>query len=123
MVDPGRARRLAWDGLRLPPRNQMAASLALLSEIEDAVANGSGSRRGVMLRRVTDLFIVSSESFSEKEIGLFDDVILRLAADIEQPARAILGERLASISTAPPKTVRVLAVDNAIEVAGPVLIR
>jgi uncharacterized protein (DUF2336 family) len=72
---------------------------------------------------VTDLFIVSSESFSEKEIGLFDDVILRLAADIEQPARAMLAERLASISNAPPKTVRVLAFDNAIEVAGPVLIR
>jgi uncharacterized protein (DUF2336 family) len=100
----------------------MAASLAFYSEIEDAIANGSKDRRGAILRRVTDLFIVGSDAFSDDEVGVFDDVILRLAADIEVSARAMLAERLAPIQNAPPRTVRALAFDNAIEVAAPILI-
>src|SRR5262245_16735726 len=124
MVRGKRARRPDADApTRWPRTSPMPANLAFYKEVEDAIANGSKKRCGEMLRRVTDLFIVGSEAFSEDEVGLFDDVIMRLAADIEQTARAMLAERLAPIANAPPKTVRVLAFDNAIEVAGPVLIQ
>jgi uncharacterized protein (DUF2336 family) len=99
----------------------MVADLALIDEIEDAIANGSERRRGDMLRRVTDLFIVGAVQFSDEEVALFDDVIARLAVDIELSARAMLATRLAPIPNAPPKVVRKLAFDDAIDVAGPVL--
>ena len=48
-------------------------------------------------------------------------VISRLAQKIETKARAELAHRLAPAENAPPKTVRMLARDKSIEVAGPIL--
>jgi uncharacterized protein (DUF2336 family) len=45
----------------------------------------------------------------------------RLLGEVEVTARAAFGRRLVSIPNAPPKVMRELALDNAIEVAGPVL--
>ncbi len=72
---------------------------------------------------VTDLFIMGSEQYSDDEIALFDDVIIRLAAEIELSARSLLAVRLAPIPNAPPKIIRALAFDDAIEVARPVLVQ
>jgi uncharacterized protein (DUF2336 family) len=80
-------------------------------------------RRPEMLRHVTDLFIVSAEQLSESEISLFDDVLNRLIVDIEIAAKALLAMRLAPIANAPPRAICKLAFDDAIEVAGPVLIQ
>ena len=99
----------------------MTANLTLLSEIEDAIANGPAGRRGKMLRRTTDLFIVGSAQCTDDEIALFDDVLTRLALDIELSARALLAVRLAPIQNAPPNIIRALAFDDEIAVAGPVL--
>ena len=48
-------------------------------------------------------------------------MIGRLADEIEQAARAELSRRLAHSENAPPRVIKVLAFDNSIEVAGPVL--
>ena len=74
-----------------------------------------------MLRHITDLFLVGSDQYSEEEIELIDDVFLRLVATIEQSSRALLSLRLAPAPVAPPKILRLLARDDAIEVAAPVL--
>jgi uncharacterized protein (DUF2336 family) len=58
---------------------------------------------------------------SQEQIALFDDVIGRLAAQIEVVARAELSARLAPIAHAPPKVIEALALDENIAVAGPVL--
>ncbi|HUC48495.1 MAG TPA: DUF2336 domain-containing protein [Xanthobacteraceae bacterium] len=76
-----------------------------------------------MLRHVTDLFIVSADRLSDGEVALFDDVLNRLIVDIEIAAKALLAMRLAPIANAPPRTVCKLAFDDAIEVAGPILIQ
>jgi uncharacterized protein (DUF2336 family) len=99
----------------------MAVDLALFREIERASATGSEPRRRQLLQRVTDLFIVGSSDYTDDEIAIFDNVINRLAVDIELSARALLAVRLAPISKAPPKTIRALAFDSSIDVAGPVL--
>ncbi|MFX5438043.1 DUF2336 domain-containing protein, partial [Acinetobacter baumannii] len=44
-----------------------------------------------------------------------------LLEHIENSAKALLANRLAPIDTAPPQTIRTLAFDDLIEVAGPVL--
>jgi uncharacterized protein (DUF2336 family) len=101
----------------------MSANLKLIGEVEKAVASGSFSRRAEILGRVTDLFVAGATRLSDEEVALFDDVITRLAVEIEISARALLSVRLAPIPNAPPRTIRTLAFDDVIEVAAPVLIQ
>ncbi len=95
----------------------------LLDELQATLAHGTVARRVETLRRVTDLFITGAVGLSDEQIGLFDDVFQCLIVHIEVSAKALLANRLAPIDTAPPQTIRTLAFDEAIEVAGPVLSR
>jgi uncharacterized protein (DUF2336 family) len=106
---------------RKPITSSMTATHRLLNEVEDAMASGSVTRRGKIVRHITDLFIVGSAQFTDQEIELFDDVLTRLAVEIEISARALLAVRLAPIENAPPRIIRALAFDDEIDVAGPVL--
>src|SRR5437879_1401137 len=99
----------------------MTAHVSLLAELDDAISQASDDRRRRTLRRVTDLFAGNAELYSTEQIRIFEEVIRRLAADIEIAARAELSSRLAPINAAPAKIIRELAIDEAIEVAGPVL--
>jgi len=101
----------------------MIAQNSLIHELEDALSQGSAERRERTLRRVTDLFVFGSSHFSVDHITVFDGVFSHLVADIEESARVALAERLATIPNAPPKVIRKLASDDAIEVAGPILTR
>ena len=93
----------------------------LLDELQATLAHGTVARRVETLRRVTDLFLSGAVGSSDEQIGLFDDVFQCLMQHIETSARALLSNRLAPIDTAPPRTIRALAFDDLIEVAGPVL--
>jgi len=95
----------------------------LLDELQSTLAHGTVARRVETLRRVTDLFINGAVEFSNEQIALFDDVFHCLIVHIETSAKALLSNRLAPIDTAPPLTIRTLAFDDLIEVAGPVLSR
>jgi uncharacterized protein (DUF2336 family) len=94
---------------------------SLIDELEDSINNGTEQRRLVALRRVSDMFVAGSSRYTSEQIDLFDDVLLRLADHIEHEARVRLSHSLASLHNAPPKVVRSLAFDDAIEVAAPVL--
>jgi uncharacterized protein (DUF2336 family) len=94
---------------------------SLIAEVENAISSGSSDKRIETLRRVTDLFMVGAESYSDNQVDVFDDVISRLADRIETKARAELANRLAPVKNAPATIVRALARDEAIEVAGPIL--
>jgi uncharacterized protein (DUF2336 family) len=99
----------------------MPLERSLLVELETTFADGSVDRHVEILRRVTDLFMASASHYSDEQIGLFDGVIMRLAEKIETKARAELANLLAPSEYAPPATVRQLARDPSIEVAGPIL--
>ena len=94
---------------------------SIIAEIEGTFASGSADKQADILRRVTDLFLAGADSYSEDHIDLFDGVISRIAEKIETKARAELAHRLAPAPNAPPMTVRTLAHDESIEVAGPIL--
>ena len=98
-----------------------ATSENLLDELQTTLAHGTVARRVETLRRVTDLFINGAVDYSDEQIGLFDDVFQCLMDHIETSAKALLANRLAPISNAPPLTIRALAFDDLIEVAAPVL--
>jgi uncharacterized protein (DUF2336 family) len=95
----------------------------LLDELQTTLAQGTVARRIETLRRVTDLFINGAVDYSDEQIELFDDVFQCLIVHIESSAKVLLANRLAPVDTAPPRTIRTLALDDLIEVAAPVLSR
>jgi uncharacterized protein (DUF2336 family) len=94
---------------------------SLIDELEDAIASGSPEKRERSLWRIIDLFMDGSGRYSDEQVALFDDVILRLSAEIEAKARAKLASRLAPVADAPVKVIRSLAFDDDSAVAAPVL--
>ena len=94
---------------------------SLIDELETAVINRNIGSRADVLRRVTDLFVTGCECFNDEQRALFEDIMGRLVEQIETSARAAFGERLAKIARAPQKVSRMLALDDSIEVAGPLL--
>src|ERR1700759_5680538 len=88
----------------------------LLDELQSTLAHGTVARRVETLRRVTDLFINGEVDYSDEQIGLFDDVFQCLIHHIEVSTRALLSNRIAPVDTAPPQTVRALALDDVIQV-------
>ena len=99
----------------------MGAPLELIQQLDSSIAHSTDERRSAMLRHLTDLFLVGSDAYSNDEVDLIDDVFVRLVATIEESSRALLAIRLAPVPTAPPKILRLLACDDVIEVASPVL--
>jgi uncharacterized protein (DUF2336 family) len=107
-----------------------AADLSIVDEVEAALGTGSAEKRIETVKRVTDLFLLSAGSYQNEQIELFDSVLERLIKTIEiraiadVSARIALAEvaaQLAPVSQAPPSTVRRLAGNDEITIAGPVL--
>jgi len=94
---------------------------SLIDELERAMSSDNGARRVQMLQRISDLFMAGSRTYSDRQLSLFDDVLVRLSAEIEVRARAELARALAGVDKPLPKLIRSLAFDDAIEVAAPVL--
>jgi uncharacterized protein (DUF2336 family) len=93
----------------------------LVDQLEEAFAHSDFRLRAETLRRVTDLFVSGAGKFSQEQIALFDEVMSRLVEEIDASARAAFGRQLAEFADAPPRVMRGLALDDAIDVAGPVL--
>src|SRR5712691_560972 len=99
----------------------MMVPKSLINELEEAISHKDVAHRAETLRRLTDLFVLGSAKYSGDQIAVFDDVMRRLLDEVEVSARAAFGHRMAILPNAPPKVMRELALDSAIEVAGPVL--
>jgi uncharacterized protein (DUF2336 family) len=107
-----------------------APDLSIVDEVETALDSGSAEKRLETVKRVTDLFLLSAGSYQNEQIELFDTVLERLIKTIEiqaiadvsaRIALAELSAQLAGVSQAPPFTVRRLANNDEITIAGPVL--
>lgn len=101
----------------------MTERLAFITDLKHAIAHGSREQRSEMLLKITDLFIHGSAQFSEDEIALFDDVLTRLAMGIEASVRSLLAQRLSPIANGPLNITRMLARDDEIRVAYPILVQ
>jgi uncharacterized protein (DUF2336 family) len=106
------------------------ANRSIVDEVEAAISAGSAEKHLETIKRVTDLFLSSADSFNGEQIDLFDDVLERLIRTIELRAIADVSARialaemstqLASVSKAPPSVVRLLARNDEIAIAGPLL--
>lgn len=66
-------------------------------------------------------FLNNTVDYSDEQITLFDDVFNCLIHHIERSAKVLLARRLAPVAKAPPQIIQVLAFDDLIDVAAPVL--
>src|ERR1043166_596092 len=99
----------------------IAINTSFIGEVEQVIQTGSAEKRAEILRRVTDLFLNDADRLSERQIALFDDVLVLLVTKIEFKLRVELSARLCLVEKAPIKLVRTLASDDQILVARPVL--
>jgi uncharacterized protein (DUF2336 family) len=97
------------------------AQETLIAELETAVKNGSSEARVKKLREVSTLFLTEAAMLTDEQVGVFDDVLCRLISRIENKALTELGQILAPVENAPVETIRKLAWNEEITVAGPVL--
>src|ERR1700730_6126585 len=100
----------------------MANRTSLIDELENVLASGTSDQRIHTLARITDLFGLGAENYSDEEIDIFDDVMIKIAARIEAKSLARLSSRLAPVPNAPKRTVKELAFHQDIAVARPVLV-
>lgn len=99
----------------------MLQNHALLAEFEGVAASGSPSQRFTVLRRMTDLFLADSATYTDEHIAAFGTFISCLTDGIEQQALIELSNRLAPAARAPVTVIGRLARDDDIDVARPVL--
>jgi uncharacterized protein (DUF2336 family) len=94
-----------------------------LHDLIDLAKEPSSERRRELLREVTNLFFSGEGAQSPAELGLFDDVMTQLAADMEEEVRAELAVKMADAEAPPRRLILGLASDDASAVAEPVLMR
>lgn len=94
---------------------------SLIAELENAIQCGSKETRVETLRKLTDLFLATSNQLDEEQIEVFDEVLGHLINRIEARALMGLSARLAPVNKAPNNVIHYLARHDEIAVAGPVL--
>jgi uncharacterized protein (DUF2336 family) len=103
---------------------------SIADEVEAAIKAGSADKHLETARRVTDLFLLSADSYDGEQIELFGDVLERLIKTIElraladvsaRVALAEMSSQLASVKQAPASVIRRLANNDEISIARPVL--
>lgn len=96
---------------------------SFVREVEEAVSGEDEVSRVITLRKMTDLFVEQAPQLAENHVSVFDEILVRLARNLEFRARIELSERLADIPNAPRGTISDLARDDLAEVARPILER
>ncbi|MGA7810154.1 DUF2336 domain-containing protein [Bradyrhizobium sp.] len=99
------------------------ASVDLITELDAAVSGSTPARRAEMLRQLMHLLALSAHRLREEQIGIFDDVLVRLLPGLEPQALLQLSTGLSGLAVAPKETVRRLADHEQAPIAAPLLRR
>ncbi len=102
-------------------RSAAANAARVLDQLEDSLSHGTVERRVEALRKITDLFLINASNYSDAHTAVFDDVFQVLVRKIEISAKILLSQRLAPVAATPPRIAHILAFDDVIDVAGPML--
>jgi len=97
------------------------ASADLITELDAALKDDSAGRRLRTLQRLSELLLSCAERLNPAQIGLFDDLLVRLLDCVGVHALAQLSAVMAELAAAPKQTVRHLARHQNPVVAGPLL--
>lgn len=100
----------------------MLNSAEILEELQSLSGTKSSDSRRQLLHRITDLFEVTADQQDGNHKEAFDDIMDRLASELEQSVRAEFAERLADMDYAPQKVTHKFALEE-IQIARPILQR
>jgi uncharacterized protein (DUF2336 family) len=101
----------------------MAWSPSLIPGLDDIVKNGDPRRRADAAHKISELFLGNAAQFKPAHVDLFDGILTGLVPHTEIASRADLSERLSMLGNAPPALVDLLAREDEISIAGPLLRR
>ncbi len=99
----------------------MSTHRSLIAELEEVLRFGAHEKRAQTLGQMTEFFLTGIEFFTDEQVELFDEILLRLIEDIETTVLVELSNNLAPIDRAPPHVIKRLAQHEEIAVAAPVL--
>lgn len=100
----------------------MSQSNLRFNKLLQLAGESSSEKRRELLRDVTDLFFATTDTRSDREAELFDDILCSIAQEMPSEALVSLSKRFATAAEAPEQLVKRLAQDS-IEVAEPLLKR
>ena len=100
---------------------QNADSSFLFEDLNVALRSGSLEKCAATLRQVTDLFLSKADRLDEKQIEIFDQVLVRLVEIVETRTLAEISESIATVANAPVDLTLKLARHSEIEIARPIL--
>jgi uncharacterized protein (DUF2336 family) len=101
----------------------MAVAPALIPGLDEIVKHGDPKRRSDAARQISELFLAGAARFRPQHVDLFDGILTGLVPHSDAAARAELAERLSVLGNAPPGLVDLLAREDEIAIAGPLLRR
>jgi uncharacterized protein (DUF2336 family) len=93
-----------------------------MGRLAQLAANPQGTTREEIFLAVASLYRVQGGYLNARERALMQEILHRLARDVEMAIRIALAERLADDTTAPHDLILLLA-DDKIEVARPLILR
>jgi uncharacterized protein (DUF2336 family) len=99
-----------------------ARDMSDMGRLAQLAANPQGTTREEIFLAVASLYRVQGGYLNPRERSLMQDILRRLARDVEMAIRIALAERLADDTTAPHDLILLLA-DDKIEVARPLILR
>lgn len=92
-----------------------------LQALEHLARETSSERRRELMARLSVLFTDGVDAYSDDNVVIFGDILLRLLDQVEEPDRAALAQRVAPCHRTPRTLVKTLAQDESVEVAEPIL--
>jgi uncharacterized protein (DUF2336 family) len=94
---------------------------SILDELKQIAAERSSEKRLQLLHKIADLFIDSGDAHNDAENYLFNDIMEKIVDQISRDAKIEVAANLATLNGFPAQVARVLAKDDDIEIARPVL--
>ncbi len=101
----------------------MTAATPFIPGLDEILRRGDPKRLGEAARRIAELFVQRAATYRPHHVDLFDRVLIDLIPHTEIPTRAGLAERLSNLANGPRTVLEVLANEDELSVAGPVLRR
>jgi len=99
-----------------------ARDMSDMGRLAQLAAHPQGATREEIYLAVASLYRIQGHYLNERERGLMQEILRRLAGDVEMAIRIALAERLADDPSVPHDLILMLA-DDHIEVARPVILR
>ena len=98
-------------------------TISRLSEVQELLRQLPASKRAILLKSITELFVEDAVRYKPAQVRMFDALFNDLIIGIDTEILAGLSRRLAPIANSPTNIIGQLALSDDISIAEPVLVR